>query len=77
MNHYRNVAQLGSGTYGTVFKAEEISSGEMFALKKVRIFLLFLFVFAVDVIPLADQNGEGARWLPTHFNSRSSTVDAL
>jgi cyclin-dependent kinase 12/13 len=33
---YEIISQIGEGTYGQVYKAKEISTGEMVALKKVR-----------------------------------------
>jgi serine/threonine protein kinase len=36
VNEYKQLGQLGSGTYGTVFKAEERKSGVICALKKIK-----------------------------------------
>jgi serine/threonine protein kinase len=36
-NKYIKISKVGSGTFGTVYKAEEAETGEIFALKKIRI----------------------------------------
>lgn len=34
---YRKLGKLGEGTYGTVYKAQDPSSGNVVALKKMKI----------------------------------------
>ncbi|XP_044582048.1 cyclin-dependent kinase 4 isoform X3 [Cotesia glomerata] len=35
--HYQELSQIGDGAYGTVYKAKDLSSGQVVALKKVRV----------------------------------------
>lgn len=37
MERYKNLEQIGEGTYGVVFKAKDLVSGEIVALKKIRL----------------------------------------
>lgn len=37
--HYQELSQIGDGAYGTVYKAKDVSSGQVVALKKVRVSL--------------------------------------
>jgi len=37
MERYKNLQQIGEGTYGVVFKAKDLVSGEIVALKKIRL----------------------------------------
>lgn len=37
LENYELLAELGSGTYSTVYKAKRISDGEIYAIKKVNI----------------------------------------
>ena len=37
MERYRNLEQIGEGTYGVVFKAKDTVTSEIVALKKIRL----------------------------------------
>lgn len=34
---YKAIEKLGKGTYGTVYKAEKISTGDLYAIKKIKL----------------------------------------
>lgn len=37
IDKYEKIAQIGAGTYGVVYKARDIETNEIFALKKIRL----------------------------------------
>ena len=37
MERYETLGKIGEGTYGVVFKAREIGTGKMIALKRIRL----------------------------------------
>ena len=37
MDKYQKLEKIGEGTYGVVYKARDTSTGELFALKKIRL----------------------------------------
>jgi serine/threonine protein kinase len=37
IDKYEKIAQIGAGTYGVVYKARDIETDEIFALKKIRL----------------------------------------
>jgi cyclin-dependent kinase len=37
VDKYRKISKIGEGTYGVVYQAEETKTGEIFALKKIRL----------------------------------------
>jgi cyclin-dependent kinase len=37
MERYQKVEKIGEGTYGVVYKARDIQSGDIIALKKIRL----------------------------------------
>lgn len=37
IDKYEKIAQIGAGTYGVVYKARDVETGEIFALKKIRL----------------------------------------
>lgn len=37
MERYEKLGKIGEGTYGVVYKAREIATGRMIALKKIRL----------------------------------------
>jgi serine/threonine protein kinase len=63
MQKYEKLNKLGEGTYGTVFKAKNRETGEIVALKKVRLddeddvcIVRFLFICSGNpsYLPLSD-----------------------
>lgn len=37
IDRYEKIEMIGEGTYGVVYKAKDIKTGEIFALKKIRL----------------------------------------
>lgn len=37
MDRYEKLGKIGEGTYGVVYKAKELDTGLMIALKKIRL----------------------------------------
>lgn len=37
MERYEKLGKIGEGTYGVVYKARELGTGRMIALKKIRL----------------------------------------
>ena len=37
MENYKKLEKIGEGTYGVVYKAKNIKTGELIALKKIRL----------------------------------------
>jgi cyclin-dependent kinase len=37
VDKYRKISKIGEGTYGVVYQAEETKTGEIYALKKIRL----------------------------------------
>jgi cyclin-dependent kinase len=37
MDKYQKLEKIGEGTYGVVYKARDTTTGELFALKKIRL----------------------------------------
>jgi serine/threonine protein kinase len=37
IDKYEKIEQIGAGTYGVVYKAKDVETGEIFALKKIRL----------------------------------------
>lgn len=37
MERYERLGKIGEGTYGVVYKARELGTGNMIALKKIRL----------------------------------------
>lgn len=37
MDRYEKLGKIGEGTYGVVYKARELNTGRMIALKKIRL----------------------------------------